>query len=76
PNPTVSYLKLELHNTQQQPFNVALIDLAGHIVDVKMVNSLGSYEEVVFDVSALKSGIYIYRIFDSSSQFTGRFIKN
>ncbi|MEQ9423810.1 MAG: FG-GAP-like repeat-containing protein, partial [Cyclobacteriaceae bacterium] len=47
PNPTVSYLKLELHNTQQQPFNVALIDLAGHIVDVKMVNSLGSYEEVV-----------------------------
>lgn len=73
PNPTNSLLHVNIKNTDAK-MNLELIDAKGRVVLTKM-NFVSSNSKNTIDVSELNTGVYVLRLFNSTSVSTFRIVK-
>lgn len=67
PNPTSSYLKIELQNKESEELVVEVMDMVGRKHSSVKINSVAGLTSTSLDVSALSQGTYILSITDSKN---------
>jgi len=76
PNPSESYTTFNISVTENQLISIEIFDLTGKIVDQIYNGTLQSGSHSInYNVSALNSGIYIYKINYGNNSKTGKLIK-
>jgi hypothetical protein len=70
PNPTDSYLNVQLPNTSIPPFDVEVFNAMGSLLES---HNLNANEEI--DVKHLPSGIHFIKVLEGNKTYTGQFIK-
>jgi len=74
PNPTSDELRFRLYAGVRGTSMVTLYNIAGNEVLTQFYEHQVGAQEFSLDLSALQSGIYLYRIFQEKNIKTGRFI--
>jgi type IX secretion system substrate protein len=76
PNPTSSFITVELPDVPDALVTVEIIDMKGSVAVTKSVNIISSKTTANVDVSALPSGTYSLRIDTSEGIFNSTFVVN
>ncbi len=74
PNPTDDVLSINFAENKYQ--NIEVIDLIGEDVTNKVKQVKANAEELILDVSELKTGVYVLRLHSAQKLYAAKFIKN
>lgn len=75
PNPATDILNIELNNTENTIISFAIFDPFGKIITEKYPGNAEDHFSVQINISNLKKGLYLYRLFTENYSYTKKFIK-